>query len=590
MGYLRYKDLTLYGRLLRQAQPYWPHLGGIFLLRLLSAPIALLAPLPLKIAVDSVVGSHPLPEALRALLPVSAGHSGASVLILSAGLVVAIAALDQLQRLTDSLLSTYAAEQLVLEFRAKLFRHVQRLSFSYHDSRGSTDSTYRIQYDAPAIQWILIDGAIPMIVSGLTLMGMIYVTMLLDRQLAMVSLGIVPALCLVFWMYAPRLRFRWLEVYERHSSAMSVVQEVLAGLRVVLAFGQEDREHARFVHHSKEGIVARIRVALAEGAFGFLVGLIMAIGTATVLFLGSRHVLSDALTLGELLIVMTYLSQLYGRLETVSHTVATLQGALGCAERAFSLLDHTQDIADIPNARSIARAAGKVTFCNVSFAHANDRPTLRKISFEVDSGARIGVVGASGAGKTTLANLLTRFYDPTAGRIFLDDVDLREYKLADLRNQFAVVLQDPVLFSSSIHENIAYARPAASPSEIEAAAKAANAHDFILSLPDGYDTQVGERGMRLSGGERQRVSLARAFLKDAPVLILDEPTSAVDAGTEAAIMEAMECLMRGRTTFIITHRQDLLKGCHLVLLITEGRAQMNRPSGHSARVSYSREV
>ena len=352
---------------------------------------------------------------------------------------------------------------------------------------------------------------------------------------------------------------------------MSVVQEVLAAVRVVKAFGQEDREQRRFMHHASEGIWARFRVAFAEGGFGLLVGLTTAAGTAMVLTIGARHVLSGVLTLGELLLVMAYLSQLYGPLQTLSSLTGHLQRSLASAERAFSLLDETPDVAERQDARSLSRASGAVAFRNVSFAYDKDHPVLHDVSFEVGPGTRVGIMGATGAGKTTLVALLTRFYDPTAGQILLDRVDLRDYSLTDLRNQFAIVLQEPVLFSTSVAENIAYARPAASHDQIVAAAKAANAHEFILSLPRGYESQVGERGMRLSGGERQRISIARAFLKDTPVLILDEPTSSVDMRTEAAIIEAMERLMQGRTTFMIAHRPSTLVNCGMFLMIENGR-------------------
>ena len=251
--------------------------------------------------------------------------------------------------------------------------------------------------------------------------------------------------------------------------------------------------------------------------------------------------------------------------------MASMQSHLASAERAFALLDESPDVIERPHARSLVRASGALAFRHVSFAYETERPVLRDISFEVQPGTCLGIAGTTGAGKTTLVNLFTRFYDPTAGEILLDDVDLRDYKLADLRDQFALVLQEPVLFSTSIAENIAYARPSASESDIIAAAKAANVHDFISRLPQGYETLVGERGMRLSGGERQRISLARAFLKDAPILILDEPTSSVDVKTEAAIVEAMERLMHGRTTFIITHRVSALQHCDFILRIERGR-------------------
>ena len=302
-----------------------------------------------------------------------------------------------------------------------------------------------------------------------------------------------------------------------------------------------------------------------------LVGLISALGTAGVLLIGVGHVRQGALSLGQLLMVLGYLAQLYDPLKTISRKAAGLQNYLASAERAFSLLDEAPEVPERPRARSVPRASGAVEFRGVCFAYGPDRPVLQDVSFAIAPGTRLGVIGATGAGKTTLISLLTRFYDPTAGQILLDGVDLRDYKLDDLRRQFAVVLQETVLFSASIAENIAYAAPGASREQIVVAAHAANAHEFIVRLPRGYDTQVGERGAQLSGGQRQRIALARAFLKDSPVLILDEPTSAVDAETEATILGAMRHLMRGRTVLVISHRPSTLERCAGLLVLESGR-------------------
>ncbi len=565
-------DWTLYRRLLGQARPYWLHLGGLFLLSLLASPLALLTPLPLKIAVDSVVGSHrQIPGPLAALLPAAVTRSHTAMFVVAAVLFMIIALLTQLQQLGSSVLSAYTGEKLVLNFRVRLFRHVQRLSLLYHDSKGTTDSVYRIQYDTASIQNIAVDGIFPFITAAITIASMIYVTARIDWQLALVALAVSPVLFLVAWVYRRRLRRRWGDAKRLDSCAMSVVQEVLAALRVVKAFGQENYEQERFICQSSKGIQARVHLVFVAGSFGFLVGLITAVGTAAVLFIGMRNVESGVLTLGELLLVMSYLAQLYIPLQTISKKAADLQASLASAERAFALLDEVADVTERPNARPLARASGAVAFRKVSFAYSTDHPVLHDISFEIGPGTHLGIAGTTGAGKTTLVSLLTRFYDPTAGQVLLDGVDLRDYKLADLRNQFTIVLQEPVLFSSSIAENIAYARPGASDHDIVAAAKAANAHEFIAGLPQGYETQVGERGMRLSGGERQRISLARAFLKDAPILILDEPTSSVDMKTEAAILEAMERLMHGHTTLIIAHRLGTLANCDALLRIEQGR-------------------
>jgi len=564
-------DLALCRRLLRQARPYWPHLGGILALSLVAPPLALLVPLPLQIAVDSVIGSHPLPGVLHALLPDAAKRSPSAALFLAAGLAVVVALLVHAQALGSWLLHTYTGERLVLDFRGQLFAHVQRLSLSYHDTKGTTDSTYRIQYDAPAIQWILVNGLTSFVSPALTLVGMVYVATRIDWQLALIALGVAPVLFGLLSASRQRLRSRWYEVKEHQSSAMSVVQEALAAARVVKAFGQEQREQQRFIHHASRGMRGQVHLAFIEGGFDLLVGLTIGVATAAALLVGVLHVRSGVLTLGQLLLVMAYLTQLYGPLQTIAKKVAELQGSLAGAERAFALLDHVPDVAERPDARPVARAAGAVTFRGVSFAYDRDHPVLHDISFEVEPGTRVGIVGTTGAGKTTLVSLLTRFYDPTAGQILLDGGDLREYRLADLRNQFALMLQEPVLFSTSIAENIAYARPGAGEREIVDAARRANAHEFISRLPQGYHTQVGERGLRLSGGERQRISLARAFLRDAPILILDEPTSSVDLRTEAGILDAMERLMQDRTTLVIAHRGSTLRHCEVVMVIEGGR-------------------
>jgi len=508
---------------------------------------------------------------MELILSAVATNTSTSRLVLAAVLLIAIPLFNELLGAAGSLLRTYTGEKLVMDFRTHLFGHVQRLSLSYHDVRGTSDSVYRIQYDAPAIVYIVIDGVGPFITSILTLAGMIYITVRLDWQLALIALAVSPAFILFGRSYRLRLRKQSRELKKFDSFSLSVVQEALAAIRVVKAFGREEREQARFVKHSSAGIRARLRMTLIESGFGILLSLTTIVGTAAVVLIGTVHVKSGALTLGELLLIMGYLSQLYTPLTTISKRVVSMQSHLASAERAFALLDEEPDVPERLNARSLARASGAVSFRSVSFGYDTGRPVLQDVSLEVNAGTRVGIAGRTGAGKTTLVALLTRFYDPTAGRILLDGIDLRDYRLADLRNQYSIVLQEPVLFSTSIAENIAYARPTATDEEIVEAAKAANAHDFIISLPQGYESQVGERGMQLSGGERQRISLARAFLKDAPVLILDEPTSSVDLKTEAVILEALERLVRGRTTFMIAHRLSTLANCSVLLEIEDGR-------------------
>jgi ATP-binding cassette, subfamily B, bacterial len=541
-------------------------------LSLMSTPVALLTPLPLKIVVDSVLGDKPLPGFMQPMVPEIVTGSKAMILILAVALVMIVALLSQLRGICSLILQTYTGENLVKDFRTRLFRHAQRLSLSYHDWRGTADSIYRIQYDALAVQWITTDSLIPLVTSIVTLVSMIYITALIDLQLALVALTVSPLLFLILRIYGQRLRTGWRGQKKLESSTLEIVQETLGGIRVVKAFGQEDREKERFTGRASETLRARVRLSFQEGGLGLMVGLITAAGEAAVIFIGVRNVQAGSLTLGDLLLVMGYLAQLYRPLQSMSKKVGDLQRSLASAERSFALLDQAPEVIATPNARPLARAKGALLFEDVSFAYERENiPVLQNVSFGVQPGTRVGIAGATGAGKTTLVSLLTRFYDPTSGRITLDGVDLRDYKIADLRNQFAIVLQEPVLFSTSIAENIAYAKPEVDFEEIVAAAQAANAHEFITRLPEGYGTQVGERGMRLSGGERQRISLARAFLKDAPILILDEPTSSVDTKTEAVIMEAMTRLMRGRTTFMIAHRLSTLEQCDVGLQIEDGR-------------------
>jgi ATP-binding cassette subfamily B protein len=312
-------------------------------------------------------------------------------------------------------------------------------------------------------------------------------------------------------------------------------------------------------------------VTVAESEFNLLIGVTIAGGTATVLLIGAEAVRAGQLTTGELVLVMAYIAQLYAPIQIIGKQIAAQQGSLASAERVFSILDEHVDVAEVPNARPLLRANGDIVFANVSFTYNSGGWALRNVSFDVPAGTTVGIIGKTGAGKTTLVSLLTRFYDPIEGAIFLDGNDLRTYRIADLRNQFSVVLQEPVLFPTTIAENIAYGTPDADHDAIIAAAKAANAHDFIMELSEGYDTLVGDRGVRLSGGERQRVSLARAFIKDSPLVILDEPTSSVDTETEKAIMEATLRLIADRTTFIIAHRHSTLHCCDVLLVLNHGR-------------------
>jgi len=556
-------------RIFAQTRRCWPHLALIAGLSLLSLPLTLLYPLPIKIAIDSVLGKEPLPKIVGHLLPDA--MSRAADLRLAMALLLGLALASGLQGLVVWWLQTYTGEKLVWDFRAELLNHVQRLPLAFHDRYGATDPVYRIQHDAPSIQYIAIQGIIPLSTSLVTLIGIIYVTARIDSTEALVALAVAPVLFVLSFASSRLVRRRSHEVKELDTHAMSVIQEVLGSIRVIKAFGQESREHERFVRHSSKRMSGQVRLSMMQAIFNVLVGLTIALGTAAVLWIGVQHVRAGILSVGSLLMVMAYVGQMYQPLQLLSTKTTDLQVWIASLERTFALLDQAPEIAESPTALSLSRAQGEFEFRNVSFSYDESGRGLKDISFSVPAGARVGIVGGTGAGKTTLLNLLMRFYDPSDGQVLLDGRNVREYRIADLRRQFSVVLQEPVLFAASIAENIAYGKPDALDSEILDAARAASSHEFISNMPEGYETRPGERGVLLSGGERQRISLARAFLRNSPILILDEPTSSVDVQTEASIMEATELLMRDKTTFMIAHRLNTLKNCDMILTLEHGR-------------------
>jgi ATP-binding cassette, subfamily B, bacterial len=567
---------------LQVARPCWPHLTGIVLLALISMPLTLLAPLPLQIAVDSVLGKRPLPAWLH-LLPWPARwlHASNGGLVICACLVVSIALLNCLQSLASWLLSTYAGEKLVHDFRGLLLFRAQRLSLSVHDRRGPNDTAYRIQYDAPAIQNLFLQGMVPLLSSIFTFTAMLLVTARLSWRIASIAAIVSPVLFLLARNSSRKVRKRYDEVSQLDSSAMLVLHEALNCLRAVKAFGRETYEDEHFRSKSHQRMSKQVRLASIQAGFHVLTGFCVALAAAVALVMGVTEVRQQTLTIGEFLLVMAYIAQLYEPLRTVSTKIPELQSTLTSLNRAFTLLEEIPE-QEMPEKKAQTekpaalipapfRARGEVEFRNVSFQYTTaGRKVLHDISFHVRPGMRVGVAGASGSGKSTLVNLLARFYEPTDGAVLIDQTDLRDYKLAELRQQFSIVLQEPMLFSTTVAANIAYADPHASRADVIRAAKLANAHEFIERLQQGYDTKMGDGGAVLSGGERQRLAIARAFLKDTPMLILDEPTSSVDLRTEQLIMEALDTLMAGRTSFMIAHRLSTLEHCDMVLVLHNG--------------------
>jgi len=407
------------------------------------------------------------------------------------------------------------------------------------------------------------------------LIAMLYITLQIDPALCLIALSIAPLLAIVARYRRRMLRREARAVKKIDSAAVSVVHEILGALRVVKAFGQEDREAARFESRAGESVARNTRLSVLEGMFSILTGLTTAAGTTAVLVVGALHVRDGSMTLGDFLLVIAYLGRIYDPMKTIGKKSASLQGHLAGAERAFAVLDEAAEVEERSDAVHIDRVKGKVDFDQVFFSYpGHQRLVVRDLSFQIPAGGRVAVKGRTGSGKTTIMSLLLRFFDPCEGRVVIDDRDVREYKLADLRNQFAVVLQEPVLFSASLSDNIAYSNPEATDEMIIQAATAAGAHDFISRLPDGYQTQVGDRGMTLSGGERQRISIARAFLRNAPILVLDEPTSALDVKSEQLLGSTIRELKATTTMVIIAHRSATLEACDRVAVMRSGRIDM----------------
>jgi ATP-binding cassette subfamily B protein len=557
-------------RILAQARPYWPHLGGLFLLSLFSAPVALLKPFALKILIDCGFGDHAMPGFISFFFKDGYEFTFTRVVFVSAGLIIIIALIENIFGIISWVLETFTGEKLVLSFRTLLFNHIQRLSLIYHDKKGTSDSLYRIQWDTMRIRTLLIDQLSPLITSFITLGSMIVIMFLINWNFAIIAICVIPPLVILTKLSTKRLKKYWLKVKEDESLAMSVVHEVLNSLRVVKAFGQEDKEEQRFIDRADEAIKGQLKVAWAGSVFNLIVGLIFAIATALFIYIGANFVHSGKMTLGDLTLVIAYLAQVFGPLQSISKNFNGIQSSVASIERVMSLLDLEKEVRDDPHASHLHKAEGSFEFKNVSFSYVSGKPVLKNISFEIKKGDRVGIMGSTGAGKSSLISLLNRFYDPTEGIILMDGSDIKKIRLKDYRNQFAIVLQEPLLFSTSIRENIRYGKPGATDKEITDAAISANAFEFIMKSKEGFESAVGERGMQLSGGERQRISIARAFIKNAPVLILDEPTSSVDVKTESLIMNAMNRLMEGRTTFMITHRLDTLSSCNLILHIENG--------------------
>ena len=559
-------------RILRYLRPYWKLATISGVLTVLSAMAALLAPWPLKLIVDNVLGRQPVPPVLQPVVHLLQIFGTGKLAILAfavlAGLL--IVAMQNVLTVFHSYVTTTFEQKMILDFRGDMFQQAQRLSLAFHDQKRAGQLIYAINYQGHAAAGVVL-AAQPITQSVITLIGMLTIVFRINVTLALITLGVVPFLYYSVGYYATHIRGHLRKVKRMEAISLSIIHEAMAMLRVIVAFGRERHEYARFRRQGEQAVTARIGVTVRQTVFSLTINTISAVGHAAVLGYGAYQAYVGRLSTGELLVILSYVSSIYHPLEAISTTIGSLQNQFMGLRMAFNLMDRVPEIRDSPNAVSVGRARGEVEFDHVNFNYKGRRETLCDICFGAKANEVIAVAGPTGAGKTTLVSLLPRFYDVKSGRVLIDGVDVREISLRSLREQISIVLQEPLLFSGTIADNIRYGRLDASMDEIVAAAEAANAHEFVTGLPDKYETRLGERGVQISLGERQRISVARAFLKDAPILILDEPTSSIDSKTEAVILDALDRLMAGRTTFMIAHRLSTIRNADLILVMHHGQ-------------------
>ena len=553
--------MSIYRRVLAYYRPFSAQTAVGLVLSLAAIGLSLLKPWPLKIIVDDVLQRNPQARF---------GNSPNLIPLLCLALV-AIQLLWGLLNLASNYLFVKVGLQALLKLRTDLYAYLQSLSLKYHDARRSSDSSFRVAYDSQSIQTIYNKGFTNIFGSIITLIGTFVIMLRMDWQLALLSLAIVPLLFAAIYFFAHRIRTQSTSIQEQDSAMLAQAQEGLGAIRMVHAFGREDFEVSQFHQRAHESLQANLRLTLTNVNSALVIGTLIAVGTAAMYYVGSLHVLSGVLTLGSLLVFSAYLLMLYQPLESLTYTAWAMEGATAGARRCFEVLDRADDVVDATDAREISETKGALGFQNVAFSYGSERPVLRDIDLSISPNQIVALVGGTGAGKSTLLSLVPRFYDPNAGTVTLDGHDLRAITKKSLRAQIAIVLQDTLLFSTTIRENIAYGRSDATDEEIREAARRAQADEFITRLPAGYDSPVGERGGHLSVGQRQRIGIARAFLKDAPILLLDEPTSALDPTTEAAIMETIKDLMHGRTTLIVTHRLATIHAVDRIVVLEHGR-------------------
>ncbi len=542
---------------------------GLFLFALLQvgliAAAELLKPWPLKVIIDNVLGSKPLDWS------VVAGWSRETLLLATCLSLVAIYLVLGALTLVNNYTTIRIGQSMVNDLRAALYNHLQRLSLAFHNRRETGDLLYRVTADTYSIQTLAMNGIFSILTALVLLMGMAVVMFQIDWLLTLIALGVCPLLFLTISMMSAHINRAATLAHERESAIYSLVQQGMSAIRVIQAFTKEEEEHRRFVAASQESLSASLRLYNLQSLYAGAVNAVIALGTALVVWVGARHAMAGDLSVGDLVVFTAYLASLYGPINTISQTLGQIEGGKAGFRRVQEILAVERDLVDGTRVLAEKSVRGEVVFENVSFGYVPDQPVLRGMNLHVQPGQTVAVVGPSGAGKSTLISLLPRFYDPQQGRVLLDGMDVRELTLVSLRQQIGMVLQPPLIFPITIRENIAYGRPGASFAEVERAAQLARIHEKIMRLPHGYDAVIGAQGTTLSEGERQRMTIARAILRDAPLLILDEPTSSVDAETEALIMQGFEELMVGRTTFIIAHRLSTIRKADVILVVRGGQ-------------------
>lgn len=558
-------------RLLEYRNRAWRNAAAGLVLLLLASTLELLQPWPFKALVDYVFGGRPAPDWLARAWPAFARQEATSEVLAICLALVLLAVLHRLAVTASQFLLVRCGWNIVHQLRCDVSDHLHRLSLAYHDRVKVGDSLYRLAYDTHAAQSLVSGALAPMTSAVLTLCGLLLIMLRLDLRLTMVAIAAMPVFWWLIHHFGKRIERHSKRYHEQESQLVSAAQESLSAIRVVQAFTREESVLTAFDEQARRSRSANERLTMIQLLFSASVGLAMAGGTALVVWFGSQGVMAGRLSIGDILVFLAYLGMIYQPLNSFSQATSVYHSAKTQLRRVFEVLDRPLDVRDRPGALEPAEVRGHVELRNVEYAYEPGRPVLRGINFSIEPGQVVGLVGRTGAGKSTIASLLLRFFDPTAGQVLLDGHDFRDLRISWLRRQASVVLQDALLFSATVAENIAVGRADATRDEIEHAARQAQADEFIRELPDGYETMLGERGVNLSGGQRQRLAIARAFLKNAPILILDEPTSALDAETETALVESLDRLMRGRTTIIIAHRLSTLRRADLVLVMEQGQ-------------------